>query len=153
MLTRQRSSYPRPQPRLNLSPGMNALTDELGKFREIIKARKSLEDLLGGEYTALRNQRTEAIRIGKVVLQHGIASTMASLVVKRLAELKAEERLLHGLRQRIMRGKDRNLEENAVRLVQESMRQASWLQQEKLEIERILTDLRPRVELELHREL
>lgn len=154
MLTKrqQRPSYSRSQLRPNPSPGTKALTDELGKFQEIIKARQTLEDLLGGEYTELRCQRTQAIRIGNVVLQHSIVNRMAGLVAKRLAGLKTEENKLHDLRQRILRSGDKSLGIKAVRLVQENMRQASWLNPEKLGIERILADLKPRVELELHRE-
>lgn len=154
MLTKRqpRPSYPRSQPRLNPSLGTRALTDELREFQETIKARKSLEDLLGGEYTELRSQRTQTIRIGNVVLRHSIVNRMAGLVEKRLAGLKTEENELHRLRQRIWRTGDRGLEGKAIRLVQENMRQANLLNQEKLEIERILVDLKPRVERELHRE-
>ncbi len=154
MLTRkqQRPSYPRSQSRSpkNLVQGVGALDEEVRKFQEIINVRKNIDDLLGGGYAELRNQRTEAIRIGKVVLQHGIVTRMFDLVLRRISTLKAEENELHGLRLKTHRIGDRGLEGRVVRLVQENMRQARWLSQEQLIVEAILADLKPRVERELH---
>lgn len=156
MLTKrpQRPIYPRPQtrPPTIFLPGVAALENEVRKFQEIIHPRKNLDVLLGGGYTELRTQRTEAIRCGNVVLQQGIVTRMSDLARLRIRELKSEENELHGLRTKIRRIGDRGLEEKVVRLVQKNMRQTTLISGELVAVEAILTDLRPRVESELHRD-